>query len=371
MKEGVGTALKNNGLLYEKNTEQNAIDLVKLIGAILVVLAHTSPIQHINEWSLVGNFEYGVKHIFLRGVVPFFFVSSGFLLYRGTGLAQPDNQRVKRHILKIIRLYLLWSIVYFPLSFLDILRNQKGLCYAVLVYIRNFMCYGTCVHLWYLHATAVATTLIAILLHKRVAPKQILKIACIFYVIGLLAQSWFGLIRPLKGTFVWGFLKAASKILAGTTRNGLFIGFAFTGIGMLFAFYGVPITKKQAGIGYLISMLFMLIEAFALRHLNFVRESDVYLFLLPAVFFAFAYILHIELPNGKIYRTMRLLSSIIYFVHIWIMRIVIKILRVIDEPLAETWMVFFLTLAISLICAWSILMLSNVKKFEWLKKFYS
>ena len=56
-----------------KNGNLQMVDLMKFILAILVITIHSSP--------LTGSYEYILTGIIARIAVPFFFISSGYILY--------------------------------------------------------------------------------------------------------------------------------------------------------------------------------------------------------------------------------------------------------------------------------------------------
>lgn len=275
------------------------------------------------------------------------------------------------YIYKLIRLYVLWSIIYFPLNLKVILLSERPLL-SMLGYIKDIFFYRSYSQLWYLNATIFVVLLITYLLWKHITPKKILFIAFIFYFIGLFAQSWFGFIVPLREItpHIWSILKLIQRIII-TSRNGLFEGFLFVGIGMLFAFYKINITRKQAIVGFLISMLLMFIEAVTLEYFNFAREYDMYFFLVPVAFFMFLIIRDIKLEDNKIYKDLRILSSLIFFIHLWVAEIVGKVLSIMGEGLETTCLCFILTLILTIICSIIIMKASNTSKFKWLKKLYA
>ena len=107
-------------------------------------------------------------------------------------------------------------------------------------------------------------------------------------MLGLLGQSWFGLIRPLRNIpIVWISLKWGGIIT--TTRNGVFEGALFVGIGMLFAQKRIVMKFKYAVIGFFGAMLFLFAETVFVRYLDFcyVGTTSMYICLVPAVFFCF------------------------------------------------------------------------------------
>lgn len=79
----------------------------------------------------------------------------------------------------------------------------------------------------------------------------------------------------------------------------------------------------------------------------------------------------VELPNSVVFKILRTLSSLIFYLHLWVRAIVIVILRIFNETLINTWLLSFLTLFITIICSLVIIKLSKLSKFKWLKKIYS
>lgn len=217
--------------MNKSSTNYNAIDLAKFICAILVIIIHVPPFGYDSRMEVVLNF--GLRNYIARIAVPFFFITSGYFLYQKTDFNNFSTLPAKKYIIKILRLYILWSIIYFPLCINSIVNNTHGLLYGVLLYIQNFIFEGGYIHLWYLSATILGVFIITVLLSRHFSIKFILTSATILYCFGLLAQSWFGIILPLKiyAPQLWSLLKFIQSIIH-TTRNGLFEGFLFISIGM-------------------------------------------------------------------------------------------------------------------------------------------
>jgi len=93
------------------NTTNNAaIDIMKFICAILIVSIHTSPLLEINRlWSL------GITIYIARIAVPFFFVTSGYFFAKKIMTTNGSSRVFPDYLLKLFKLYVGWSLVYFPL----------------------------------------------------------------------------------------------------------------------------------------------------------------------------------------------------------------------------------------------------------------
>lgn len=355
-----------------KKTNYNSIDLVKLICAILVVMIHIEPFGTHDSGSVFNLLNYGIQNYLARIAVPFFFVCSGFFLYKKTKLNEFDFEPTKKYAIKLLKFYIIWTLVYFPISFWGMLKNEKGFVYAFFSYIRDCIFTGSYAQLWYLPATIFSVLLISFLLAKKVKPKTILICAFVFYLIGLLAQSWFGLMLPLKeiAPTIWSMLLIVKKIIS-TTRDGLFFGFIFVSIGMLFAFYDFKITKRKSLVLFIISMVLMFFEAVFVKYYDFSRGTDMYLFAVPSTIFLFMFVKELKLPDNGIYKVFRSLSTLVFFSHFWVNTVVSNALGIVSDSLNKTPLLFILTLSITIILSLLVIYLSDKKNFKWLKVFYA
>ena len=144
----------------------NSIDLVKFICSILVVMIHISPFGSFS--GIIGYLDYGVRYYLCRLAVPFFFVCSGFFLYKKTAVMNFSFEPTKKYVVRLFRLYIIWTLIYFPLSYIRFYRGKKD---AVFVYIKRFIFSGTYVHLWYLNATIFA---ILLFLNRYILTRKLL-----------------------------------------------------------------------------------------------------------------------------------------------------------------------------------------------------
>lgn len=159
------------------------LDLVKFIGALLVVLIHTAPLE---PYSAVANFY--TKDVIARVAVPLFFAISGFFFAR-----KPDPVKT---FTRIALLYLGWSAAYLLIQIPQWYQSGWWGLHVVLDYILGLVTVGTYFHLWYLLATLYAIPLLYLLV-KRASPRLMLRICCVFWLIECLAYSyaWIGIDR--------------------------------------------------------------------------------------------------------------------------------------------------------------------------------
>jgi len=94
-----------------KIKQYNSLDLMKFISAILIIVLHTSPFQSYN--ALIS---FGLRNVVTIIAVPFFFCTSGFLLFKKLFVLSQDEKGkyFKHYIKRLCIMYGLWSLVYFP-----------------------------------------------------------------------------------------------------------------------------------------------------------------------------------------------------------------------------------------------------------------
>ncbi len=346
------------------------VDVMKLFCAILVITVHTNPLSNINVLL-----NYGLVQYVARLAVPFFFVSSGYFCFRKTQLDNFDLKIPIAYAKKVFFLYLFWSAIYLPQVCYKVYNNENGIVYGILDNLKTFVFTGYH-HLWYLLATAIAVTLIAVALYKKIRLNQVLIVGCILYIIGVFGQSYFELLRQLEGTVIWTILKIYQDIFQ-TTRNGFFEGVLFVGIGALFAYRKVVLKKATAICGLAVSMFLLLIEAFCVKQFNLARANDLYVFLVPSIFFLFYIASHIEIKPCNFTHKARTYSSLIYFTHAWINFPIVNLIAILVGKIAGTaeyemhsLLRFVIVSAGAFVVSYMIIFLQKYKCFKWLRKLY-
>lgn len=88
----------------EERKEFYNIDLCKFAMAILMVAIHTKPLINCSSRAVLTIYE-----LIVRMAVPFFFLFSGYLLARKFGSPVGNLCVVRKHLFKIIKMYLVWS----------------------------------------------------------------------------------------------------------------------------------------------------------------------------------------------------------------------------------------------------------------------
>ncbi len=299
----------------------NLLDAVKLVCALLVAAIHVPPLSSVN-WVL----NFGVVNCAARIAVPFFFVSSAYFVFLKAYNRETDSidkRVILKYVLRILRLYAIWSVIYMPFAYINSGSTNflKFSPYYALGFFRGTS-YG---HLWYLGAVIYAYLILLALLSLRIKPRTIAGFSLTLYCLGVLTQSWYGLIEPLTHYPQVHSALLFLKSVFGTARNGLCEGLLFIVMGMLFAVRPLKMTVKKSVMFLALYFILFGAEVFALTRLDWIREYDMYLGLIPTVFFLFYVSITVKLPDSPIYKKMRTLSSLIYYIHMIPAELLIKV----------------------------------------------
>ena len=328
-----------------KRTDYCGIDAVKLLCALLIVC--TEPFSAVN-----GTLNSLVVNGVCRVAVPFFFASSAFLFFDRTAPTLPSRAAFSRYIVRLLTLYGIWSAVYFPFTVAEMVRSGSvgGALSVFGVWLKNMFFSAGYGFLWYLPASIVAMCLVYFLRKRGVPLRVLLTVAFLLYGVGLLGQSYFGLLRPLtQCPPLWTALRAVGRVI-GTTRNGVFEGMAFAAIGC-------------ALVGFLLSLLLLICESALLGRLGWKRGYDMYLSLLPCAYFLLQTARCIPPFSERIAVHMRQYSTLIYFLHM------LPVALVSTLPL-HSLVGSALVLALTLAASTAVLHLSGTRRFAFLKTIY-
>lgn len=331
----VNIATPNTALNQPKNL--NCIDLIKFIGAILVFIIHIPPFQ--GEVSGLPKYiNFGLQHYLCRVAVPFYFACSGYFLFRKMPVDALDVDRIKDYCFKVLRLIGIWGILLFV---------------------------GGTRHLWYLGATVTAIIILSLCYHFRLKKQVIYALAGLLYVIGILTDSYNGFIAPLAN---YDIVRRVCKIYTfvfRTTRNGIFMGFIFVLMGAEFARQKKVLKPVWSAAGFLLSMICLFAEVYLLESHDIPIEYNMYIFLLPAVYFLFSFACTVPLKDHAVYRHLRVIGMLVYFLHVFVKELVILAAGKIGNIAISNyqfWIPLVLTLGIAVFLDW----LSGKRGFRWI-----
>lgn len=346
--------------MTKEKSQYNNIDLFKIIFAVIVVMIHSKPFMDISE-TVNWYFSNTIANL----AVPFFFVTSGFLLFGKLAKSEEDCRdiAVKKYLLHILRMYLIWCVIWIPWKALNFYNIGSFTTIDLVKYIRDIIFVSGGDALWYLSALFSAVSIVYILRYKlKMSKTAILIPSLILYAAGCIISSWYGLFenKTLIDAYYSIFVSA---------QNGVLYGMAFVTMGMIIAE-----SKKSLGIifdavGFVVLFIVLCLESYLINKAGLNKAGVCNNIILPAtVFFMFRLILNIKINgNENVFRTFRDYSTIIYLCHCFIIRSIKVVVGALHISIPYT-LLFVITLALS--CTFAACLKGMSKKYNWCKLLY-
>lgn len=308
-----------------RTDKSGALDFFRVIAAVLVITIHTAPLE-----TIFSDLDFFVTKVLARTAVPFFFMVTGMFT---------DFDKPGKTIIKLSKMYLFTTVLYIPLGIISGYFKE----FTFLKAFRMLLFDGYFYHLWYFPA-CIPGIIIVHLLNKTTLKKAFV-FAAILYLFGLFGDSYYGLsagIPPVKAFYDILFY------IFSYTRNGLFFAPFFLLLGSRFGNINVKSDKKIIALGGIASFALMTAEAFLLRQFKIPRHDSMYIFLIPVMFFFFAFLAAVKAPQKPV---LRKISMWIYIIH----PAVILALRGASKAIAKdffekrTLLLFILTTLVSIL----------------------
>ena len=290
-----------------QNFQYGAVDLAKFLCALLIVTAHY--VTENAEGRINIILDYGVSIYII--VVPFFFVCSGYFLFKKI-LHNQENEKkiIKMYLQQILLMYCGWSCIYIFFKILTWIRFGTSI-EIIQKYILNSVFYSTYKTIWFLPALCIGV-LLTYYFYTKWGIKKTLVIAILFYILGSLGVSYSFI---FENTPIVKLLEGYNYIFV-STRNGFFNGFPFITIGLLIAnkeYSSENRTSilKSLSLSVLFGVLFV-IEAFVLKFRFQTINVNTLLFLLPFVYYFLKLCLGVTIRSGSFFKWMRKMSTTMF-----------------------------------------------------------
>jgi surface polysaccharide O-acyltransferase-like enzyme len=299
--------MNSKNVIKTGNRSYEILDLTKFILAFFVVAIHTLPLANCNV-TIVNNAYNSV--IFCA--VPIFFLSSGYLLMNkimnndSSDVSECLNTVLGPYIKKIIKLYLIWNIVYLPFAIYIYVVEKNTVLGAVANYLKGFFLIGEHYDswaLWYLLSTVYALFFVLILNKLGLGIKKIAIIGFVAFLIGCFINAFAAYQGNLPNALL--FIK---KAISYTIVNGrLLRGFFYLPAGM---------ALREKELGKKVSVVFIvagfLAGVFGQYTVNLISEVAIAFFSLGL----FGLLIGIRLKPSGVYFHLRKMSTVIYFIHL-------------------------------------------------------
>lgn len=279
----------------------NNIDLFKFIAAILVVAIHADPLANCKG----EIFYYPLNMIFLTAV-PFFFLSTGFLIGKKTN--EDKVSYLKNYLLKMIKLYLIWTAVYMPLTVKSYIDRGYSVFRSIESFFIDLIFVGQHYNswmLWYILSTIYTVLFIIVITKKKYSTEAILAVGVAAYLISV-GMDW-----VVNEEHTSAALLLFEKIIGEAVEPGrIFRGFLYIPMGMYISEHENEINTPV--------LVLVSVAAFVTGSV-FYENMIVLRFTLPVLMFCFfQLLLKVRFDYPKIALFLRRNSTVIYFIHLWV-----------------------------------------------------
>ncbi len=344
-----------------------SLDMAKFLCAWLIIILHTAPFGAYSK-----AMTFGLRHIVTVVAVPFFFATSGFLFCKKLEqLPQAEKgPYVKKYALRIVGMYLFWSVVYFGFVVLRWQRKGGVTLALVLEYVRDFFFEGSFSTIWYLPALLSAVLLVW-LLRKRLSYRAIFAIAVAVHLFTLGGTSYYGL--TTQNAFLKGVYDAYYTFF-DTMKNGVLFGFCYVAMGGLISQLPAQELRKPGKDTLCIGVVWVCLAAEAVIGSYFhwrTKGCDTVLCLIPLTWLLTRFVLKVDIHNERLNRAALYCRklSILMFLTQRLPLTVIELFFADTVVYTNTMLYFIVVSVVTLAISAAIIRLSE-QKLPWLKRVY-
>lgn len=322
------------------NRQLSGVDLVKFVMAFAVIAIHVS------AKSAVGiNFPEVIQW-FNALAVPFFFITSGYLLGRKLNDISPVDQKrkfLKSRSGKLFKIFIYWLVIYLPITIYIYSLRDYPLWKDILSYIRCVIINGESQYawpLWFIYSMAI----VCFILSKALFRKYSL----------LILTAAFIIVNFLNSAVSLGYISDSSQVTgAFNTLTHRTLG------GGIYMLAGIVIYKYETVLRNYYAVIAIIIYSLVSYFLNLPFSA------LAGGISLFLFALLIKMSESETFLTLRKLSMWIYYIHMLVIFPYITIAHHYNRPL-NLWETYAACSIISLIVAIILNMLSSRHSFKWL-----
>ena len=291
--------------------EYKGIDLFKWIMALWVVAVHVMP--HVDTENVI---LYRAVDTISLSAVPFFFVASGFLLAERLKNASGYEEKagiVKKQLFRLLKMYLIWTAVYIPLGIYNDITHHIPIKTVILTFLQRFVFVGEQYNswmMWYLLSAVYALLFVLLLLKLNVKENTWMLWGVFIYLFACFLD--YIATGSLAGTKMDAVI---SPILRYTVLNGRVLrGLFMLPLGMYLSKF-----KDCMPVGILLFVAGSLIGLTDLFDPLAIVMTGVGIFMIARA---------LKLPNIGIWKAFRKMSTVIYFIHMYVWSITCIILHI-------------------------------------------
>ena len=147
--------------------------------ALVVIAIHTEPLVRCEE-IVALNLYKAISDV----AVPFFFIASGFLVFDKVIFLPKKEQEqiITNYAKKILKLYLIWTVIYLPITIYDYVMNGESLMRNIFAFFKGLIfvgCHWNSWPLWYLLSVFYAFVFLRFIIYKKELSQKVLIILAV------------------------------------------------------------------------------------------------------------------------------------------------------------------------------------------------
>lgn len=290
----------------QSNTRKTyaGLDIAKFLCSIVILLYH----YFSENGSLPGILSEALS--LYAVAVALFMTISGFLVFNKLEHVTDQTERwriVKKQSLKILRIYLIWSVPYLIYTVFGWNYDTLTLNY-VLWQIRGWIFNSTFYTIWFMPSLAFGLIFTFFVTEKL--PEYIADIlAVVLYVLGSLTMtySYFGDMIPGFGIF-----KSLVTNWLGGSRGWLVFAFPLIMTGRRMVRFKQKVNPLKNGALSVGFAVLIVIEALILRKVAGHTGIDMTLMMIPCVYSVLGFLISVDIKSGAYCLWMRNMSLLIF-----------------------------------------------------------
>ena len=344
--------------ISSKKKQYVSLDYMKFICSLLVVYIHVPAFADIQP-----DLNFFMKQVLCRIAVPLFYICSGFLIAE-----KIKTRAIKEYVKRIAELYILYTVLYFPFTYLELFKTTNSTIMTIVAFIQRFLFSGSFQHLWFFTGLIVAVLVMSALINRfHLSDYKILMGGGTLYIIGTICLTYVMFLERNASIF-----KAFQiyKTIFLTTKNGIFFSFPYIAIGYVLKRnrYRLKISISKLFLPILMAFCMVGFEAvFASKH--GANNMDM-LFTLPVLsVLVFIAVINVKIDKSVLGTHMRKLSTLIYGFHYMIRMISGEVLKDVGIE-TDSLIRYLITICLSLVLSETVIRMSCSKKFQWLRVLY-
>lgn len=334
-----------------EHKEYPAVDVFKMLCAILVIMIHTKPFEN-HFWldAAIG--------MVTRFAVPFFFTISGFFLFQKVYCNEGKKWTIiGQYLIRLLRFYIIWFVV---LRIVDILFGGSTIK-SVGYYIKQFFFTTDGSALWFVPALIWAILFVSILLRK-IQSKFIFYISVVFLLVGYCFSTM------LSITEKWPIVQVLKPMVNFIGVQGaVFFAFPYVAMGAMIAQSILKPEIKKDIIYVILFFVCLGVESIIMVRRFNAPLTFLWVAAMPMTYFTTRLTLTLPIKNKSNYYILRKISSLCYVLHIAIFKIIAYVFQITGFSDQQHLVLTTLTIVITILASYCAFILSNRKPCSWLR----